>query len=239
MRRVTGFPAAKQKEVLSVLTLNTSDGQELQEPPSCLADTFKLLPLTAQSHQGRCMTLIRKECLGPEIKLGRQDVQGPCILTHISIRAVKGREFHLVLINGHLAPFKEGESKRFQQVAEALDKARVLCPYANAYLIAGDMNMRENETAPMCSRLGLVDGWEATGKPQRHRYTWDTTRNLYYENGMMYKARYDRLMWTRNSEVSVRWGLQVIDKSASEDPHCFFSDHFGLLVQLDLGDQSS
>eukprot|EP00983_Pelagomonas_calceolata_P038563 1136835-Pelagomonas_calceolata.AAC.4 len=98
-----------------------------------------------------------------------------------------------------------------KQVSNALDKARVLCPHADAYLIAGDMNMtkqhltlhavlatahfthsvpscslttqREHETAPMCNLLGLVDGWEAAGKPLRHRYTWDTHRALQSKQG--------------------------------------------------------
>jgi hypothetical protein len=61
-------------------------------------------------------------------------------------------------------------------------------PADQPILLLGDTNMREAESdGPR--RLGLADGWEAAGRPRGARWSWDTTRNLYYEGGHRYTAR--------------------------------------------------
>eukprot|EP00798_Chlamydomonas_sp_ICE-L_P022211 gene22211-29274_t len=167
--------------------------------------------LGVHSHCGYCTILIKSN-VGLEF-IGGPRAVGPAFLTRLKLKFKQrqqasestaqnqGGHIELEVASCHLHPLqgmqmsgKTAESNRFKQM-QAL---KVACGGGqgvppDAYIIAGDMNMRDYEDAKVVNHLGLKDCWVETGRQTASQYSWDTKRNLYYKGGSKYTTRYDRV----------------------------------------------
>lgn len=156
-----------------------------------------------------------------------------------------GKPFFLAAV--HLMPFAEGASARATAFADILRQV----PGESPLVIFGDTNMRQTENDAI-ARLGLDDAYVLAtgGKRARanssssssggsyhgppHGHTFNTKVNPWHPlmpGQHPYSARYDRV-WLR--------GMRVVDFAvlegridAATGAH-YLSDHFGILVTLDL-----
>jgi endonuclease/exonuclease/phosphatase family metal-dependent hydrolase len=77
----------------------------------------------------------------------------------------------------HLAPFKENAELRALELKYIVKAITAMDPAA-CVLIAGDMNMRENETDAVL-QLGLGDAWLMSGSHPSVKFTWNSKVNQY------------------------------------------------------------
>ncbi|KAG2499003.1 hypothetical protein HYH03_003189 [Edaphochlamys debaryana] len=221
--------------------------QECFTFPNSLTEHYDFYGPTP-SHRGDCWVATRKG--GPVQADGPPTSAGPCVLLPVRLGSRR-----LVAACAHLAPFAGNGLKRARQVEAIVAAASRLAaspsleeaqpgpeagpgvgPEAVGALqaplvLAGDMNMREDETS-VAAENGLTDAWVELGCPKEHRFTWNTMINHYYYDGKQYTARYDRvLLGPGLAPVQMRL---VGHTPCSEVTRHFLSDHFGLAVQLRL-----
>jgi endonuclease/exonuclease/phosphatase family metal-dependent hydrolase len=128
----------------------------------------------------------------------------------------------------HLAPFATGAGQRAEAVAEVLH----FCPPPAPLLLAGDMNMREAETAAAHGVDGVTDAWIAAGRPGGAKFTWDAGANDYFgSRGTGVTIRFDRVFCRG---FTVEEFALVGNTPVPGLGGCFLSDHYGIWASLKL-----
>lgn len=138
-------------------------------------------------------------------------------------RCHDGREVTVVSV--HLAAGSQGVLLRSTQLRLM---QQTLKHVTTPLIIAGDTNMRESETQDACKTLGCDDAFIECGSPDAHKFTWDSFKNRYYENGMNFKARFDRI-FCKDLSVSSFCLVGNIPIHNS-----YASDHFGLFGRVEF-----
>ena len=164
-------------------------------------------------------------------------VVGPCVIAKIDMSHEKNKRY-VYLASAHLAPHKEYASKRNEQMKQVVDwieqdqeqeSDAEIC-----WILAGDMNMRDAETASMkkVSSRGnkLSDVWEAAGKPHTSRFTWDSKRNKYHRDCFEFTCRFDRI-FTFPEIKPQRFHLVGDEPFPGRDDQ-FVSDHYGIFASF-------
>lgn len=83
------------------------------------------------------------------------------------------RRLTCLLASVHLEPFAEGSVIRQKQL-QALHNLAVSQPDSTLMIIAGDTNMREQESDFVERNLHFLDAWKAAGAARDTKFTWDT-----------------------------------------------------------------
>jgi endonuclease/exonuclease/phosphatase family metal-dependent hydrolase len=173
----------------------------------------------APSHCGHTQVLVKRNA---GLELVKFFEEGPAIVAHMT---KDGTEFFFVA--AHLAPSKDNASMRVEQ----LMRISQLVPPNSPVVLAADCNMRENETGFAEAALNCKDAFALAGSPASSKFTWDSNRNKYHENGFGFTCRFDRI-FVRGFDVE---GIQLAaNKPASEVPQHYLSDHYALYADLTL-----
>ncbi|MHA2101012.1 MAG: endonuclease/exonuclease/phosphatase family protein [Candidatus Kariarchaeaceae archaeon] len=109
------------------------------------------------SHSGLVGVFVKKT-----LKVHQVITVPPCIAVEISELTTEGAEKnHFFFVGCHLFPFKQNAEIRIEQIGNLL---QALKDVSDKYpiIIAGDMNMRENETKNMISTYDLDDAYWKT-----------------------------------------------------------------------------
>ena len=138
-------------------------------------------------------------------------------------------------INTHLESTKDFAQNRMHQFEEIHAFVSNL-PKNEAVVVAGDLNMRDEELAGFG---GLppewIDAWEATGKKKECQFTWDMLRNDNLEMNSKWKprCRFDRVL-LRDSKPSrvIPSSFNLIGIQRLKPHVCFPSDHWGILCVM-------
>ena len=138
----------------------------------------------------------------------------------------------LLTMTSHLESLKDHAAERKRQLQVAFDTIRRATspPEQRTCLFGGDLNVREAE---LRSVGGLppdtVDVWEACGKQEEQRYTWDVSENdnLDWPYPNKPRARYDRLYLSPAEGHLQPTSFMLVGK---ERLSCgrFPSDHWGI-----------
>jgi hypothetical protein len=162
----------------------------------------------------------------------------------------------VVVSSSHLAPFKDGFPLRRQQLHDLMSTMTRGCDNC---IILGDLNMRAAEdeyVENMCG--GWSDAWKGCGSDLSSKFTWDSfvklssligylthvqleflTRCLllsrYHKDGFKFKARFDRC-YTQGESLKLKHFSLIGNRPVEEDNRRgdYLSDHFGILVRLDV-----
>ncbi len=130
----------------------------------------------------------------------------------------------------HLLPYKQNADNRLDQMSVIF---QIINQISEDYpvIIAGDMNMRENETKNMISTFDMNDAYWKSDKSKENQYTWDSRINLYHEEAFQFVCRFDRI-FLKNAKV-IDFKL-IGNKPVSENLNHFISDHFGISAKIEL-----
>ena len=151
-------------------------------------------------------------------------------LSSVACRIVLPNKTTISVSSSHLAPFKHGASTRFRQCQHLRES---LLHESDNMILLGDYNMRQSEDTSIENILG-IDAWKAAGSNFRSKFTWDSFANKYHEDGVSFRARFDRCdVGGENIRVN-RFGLignKVVEGGSTKD---FLSDHYGMIIGLDV-----
>ena len=131
----------------------------------------------------------------------------------------------ITIASMHLQPFP-GEvngQKRVKQLQNVRKQGQ------ESFIFAGDANMRNNDaTAFRRTESGIIDVHDDlnNGTPP----TWNTYVNKYHANSKEYTCNFDRIFL--GGRFKAEECHVVCNTPASERPHHFLSDHFGLLATV-------
>lgn len=105
-------------------------------------------------------------------------------------------------------------------------------------LFAGDLNVRNKEVNKIGVPKEVLDVWEACGSDEKHKFTWDTRKNDFFEEKQTITARYDR-MYLSPSDGRVKPMLfELVGKEkipiASCGQESFPSDHWGMWAEFEI-----
>nr|DBA24504.1 TPA: hypothetical protein GDO54_012145 [Pyxicephalus adspersus] len=142
---------------------------------------------------------------------------------------------NICLMNSHFESTKDHSVERTKQLGIVLQKMLEV-PSSTTVIFGGDTNLRDQEV----EKIGglpcpIFDIWEFLGKPERCRYTWDTTINNNLKLPYPCRMRFDRILYRTAVD-----GSQIIPQSmdliGTEKIDCgrFPSDHWGLLCDFDV-----
>jgi len=216
-----------REEILS----HNPDIIALQECPGTesWADTTFLNYTTigaTRSHADNVILLVKKGIQAHRVKVPTTMTTTRWLPAVISNLTYKSRS--LLLASVHLAPFKEGEDTRRQQIADALSLAVEEGEGGGTtgrrgrrlpLIMAGDMNMRQSEDVGM-KRQGWTDFWQSAGSERSTKFTWDTMNhgtsfNRYYGDlTREYNARYDRIYFQSGTSTSQQPTMTSIPPTA-------------------------
>jgi len=175
---------------------------------------------------------------------GHELVDFPGSLMGRNLLVVKAHigDCHLELYNSHLESTAEFSKERKIQLAIGFSYVTNAPPNANA-ILAGDLNMRDQEVAAVGIPKQTVDVWEFTGSRKEVKWTWDLSRNCNKQVSGKYnpRCRFDRIYCRRSSRgssiVPRYFGLVGLEKVPNTQ--CFPSDHWGLLTHYVINDKPS
>jgi endonuclease/exonuclease/phosphatase family metal-dependent hydrolase len=195
-----------------------------------------------RSHAGYVALLVRNDLL-PDME--RQDLPGSDLSMVTagtpSVMAISSSSA-LAVAAVHLAPYEEGAPLRKDQLETIINASRRIGrPLIT--IIAGDMNMRDEEDQDVERRWRLTDAWKAGGANISTRYTWDTidhengTFNEYYgASTRQYRSRYDRIYVhgaaAAAKKVEVASFALLANSPIGTTRNHFLSDHFGIAATL-------
>ncbi|CAK8994711.1 unnamed protein product [Durusdinium trenchii] len=189
----------------------------------------------------------------PKSQMGRQ-----LLLVKVDVPASAGPAGPLLLATAHLESTKDHAVERKRQLLQALRLLRKRVPPKGAALLAGDLNIRDEEVREVQKELGddaaaFSDVWSFCGSPESDRWTWDTTANSNIGANFACKSRFDRMLFISPgvSDVKGASGLTAKAKAKASKPgdgwqpksirllgkekiaglHRFPSDHWGLLTE--------
>jgi endonuclease/exonuclease/phosphatase family metal-dependent hydrolase len=98
-------------------------------------------------------------------------------------------------------------------------------------VFGGDLNARDSEVPP---ELHAKDCWILAGKPSTEQYTWDLTVNTNsFLNGAKPRCRFDRLYSLGVARIR-QFQLVGREPVPGLPGTRFASDHFGVLVSIEL-----
>ena len=176
------------------------------------------------------------------VKHTRMPFQGSRMMRDLNIVDVRCKVTHRRIWVGNVHFESQAASgplrcKQFAAALQALEQHGV-------GLLAGDTNLRDKEAKTTLSQHAsakrdtqIKDAWEASGKPQGAKYTWDTVANDTLDTShwkFQPRSRFDRCFLKRLDPCSFR----LI--GTHKDPHVgFISDHFGLCIDLALQPRSA
>lgn len=143
----------------------------------------------------------------------------------------------LNVINSHLESTKDpipSEIRR-KQLTIIND---VISNFTNPCIFGGDLNLRDHEVIKVNLSPTLVDVWNACGKPENHRYTWDTSENNNLGANFTARLRFDRLYLHTpvpsagiSNAILQPCSFQLVGKERLPSGH-FASDHWGILAEF-------
>ncbi|CEM15524.1 unnamed protein product [Vitrella brassicaformis CCMP3155] len=203
-----------------------------------------------------CAVLLNKQsiqaCGAPDSKWYPQS----CMMRHLlSIRArptaASAKDAELLLGTSHLESTAEYKNERVNQLSIVATNMEGWLsdpdtPSVCTVIVGGDLNLRDPEVKAAGVPSHIRDVWELLGKPDSCRYTWDMAANdnLVMQGGGKPRCRFDRLFIGQRPQGSAsppsgryRWVPQSIEMVGTDRlSSCgrFISDHFGLLVKLEL-----
>jgi len=226
------IPLKKTDAVLRCIRNMVNANLEQLEDPE-LRWEYKEVKCQTKSHCGYINIFVRSD-----IQVVKSTAVGPSVIVKIDMSHKKNKRF-VYLASAHLAPHKEGQTRRKEQmkaVVDWIEDDQKVNPVGSevCWVLAGDMNMRDAETASIktVSSNGnvLSDAWEVSGKPAESRFTWDSKRNKYHRNCFEFLCRFDRI-FTFPEIKPDRFHL-VGDEPFHGTKDHFISDHYGLFVSL-------
>lgn len=125
------------------------------------------------------------------------------------------------VVNCHLSPYRTLSSLRFRQLKQALEGLGA----EQAVVVAGDMNMRNDEPPRIASRLHLHPF-----PPPRDSYTWNSHDNRYHKKGYGYFCNFDRV-FTRACELA---DYQLVKGEIDAEKGIYLSDHYGICFTISV-----
>ncbi|XP_048882837.1 uncharacterized protein LOC125749531 isoform X3 [Brienomyrus brachyistius] len=145
-----------------------------------------------------------------------------------------GRE--LCVMTSHLESCKGSYQERQVQLKKVWTRMREV-PKNISVIFGGDTNLRDKEV----SRLGglpegICDVWEALGKPEDCRYTWDTETNDNKDIPHSVRLRFDRVFMqaARDGPAVAPESMELIGLERLSCGY-FTSDHWGILCAFTVG----
>ena len=164
-------------------------------------------------------------------------------------------------ITAHLESLKMGTEARKQQFASVIEKLRESAGNGVTAFFGGDTNLRENEvlasevakTIAEEAKRGKVsksaalkkakklpkigDAWVMAGANDKEKFTWDTLRNdnLQIDSQFKPRTRYDRIfLFGPGTAFPQVVSYRLLGTKRLESCGVFISDHFGVLVDVDV-----
>ncbi|KAL7534604.1 hypothetical protein ACHAXR_008645 [Thalassiosira sp. AJA248-18] len=187
---------------------------------------------TQQSHCGYVDLLVRKELAARNTQPIRTVQEGN--LPSVAATIVLPNETKIAASSSHLAPFKDGAYQRIIQCMTLMD---LLDEQADNCILLGDFNTRaaEDKGIENAGGGGWIDAWKETGSNSEVKFSWNSFANQYHEGGFKFRARFDR-SYVRGEALSVRQ-FGFIGNKCVEKKGDYLSDHFGLLVGLNVANR--
>lgn len=186
---------------------------------------------TQQSHCGYVDLLVRKELTMrdqsaqpiPEVK----QYHLPSVAATIELP----NKTKISVSSSHLAPFKEGAYQRLTQCTALME---LMNQRTDNCILLGDFNTRAAEDKGIESTCdgGWIDAWKGTGSNPKVKFTWDSFVNRYHEGGFKFRARFDRC-YVRGEALGLQ-NFDFIGNACAETKGDYLSDHYGMLVGLDV-----
>ena len=190
---------------------------------------------TQQSHCGYVDLLVRKE-----LAIGNNARPIRTVREHnlpsVAATIVLPNETKIAASSSHLAPFKDGA---FQRITQCMTLMDLLNDQADNCILLGDFNTRAAEDSGIENACGggWIDAWKETGSKSDAKFSWNSFANMYHEGGFKFRARFDR-SYVRGEALSVtQFGF--IGNNYVEKKGDYLSDHFGLMVGLDVTSNAS
>ena len=184
----------------------------------------------AKTHGDGITEIYRRTCSGELLRSWNVAAHwplpfaGPKDIYDFPIAQIRFNQCNLTLVSVHLAAGAAGAQQRATQL-RLLHSTFQSIP--GPLIIAGDTNMRENETSEACKIVECQDAFISCGSPPHHKFTWDSFQNRFYDNGVRFKARFDRVLYRNNLTVS---DFSLV--KAPQPSNTFLSDHFGIFCRL-------
>ncbi|KAK4289355.1 hypothetical protein Pmani_037668 [Petrolisthes manimaculis] len=158
----------------------------------------------------------------------------------LSVQAHIG-DLKLHLMNTHLESTAEFSKQRREQLKIGFNRI-TSTPSGVSGIFAGDLNLRDKELAAEGLPAGIFDMWEACGRRQECKFTWDTARNTnkQFPGSFKPRLRFDRVYLrpsnppTLNAEHFGLVGIQRVTGTQS-----FPSDHWGIIIHFKVRGTSS
>lgn len=216
----------KLNEILRLISQETPDVLCIQEATpqfislvnnsgySCIASTI--------THSESCCLFLKASILGLMMKGSAKEMDG---VVSVDLRIAKKV---IRFASCHLSPFKENEEARIMQLFNFLALQPV-----DDYIIAGDMNVREDEAKrwlkdfPNLIGRRLKDAWVSTGSDVKAKFTWDSRVNKYFQEGFAFVCRFDRIFVSDNVKCA---NYKLIGNVPFRGG--FLSDHYGLALEF-------
>nr|XP_023700324.1 uncharacterized protein LOC111860661 isoform X1 [Paramormyrops kingsleyae] len=169
------------------------------------------------------------------VKLPSKTMQRDLLMAHVKFC---GRE--LYVMTSHLIYGKENSQERLDQIGKVWTQIRE-APDNVAVIFGGDTNLRDWEVNKLGGPPeGISDVWEALGKPEDCRYTWDMETNDNKDIPKTIRMRLDRIFTRASTD-----GAAVVPKNMAligqERLNCglFASDHWGVLCDFTVKPQDT
>ncbi|MHA2501952.1 MAG: endonuclease/exonuclease/phosphatase family protein [Candidatus Kariarchaeaceae archaeon] len=172
----------------------------------------------APSHSGFSTVFIHRSTIADcDVKLDSQFT-----LTSASGALLSLNDEPLIVFSLHLPPYKQNAPLRKEYLIHLMSQL----PEA-PLVLAGDMNMREEETQGTVD-AGLTDAYLHLEPGPEHRFTWDSRINHFYSEVNPFVARFDRILTHQLEPTS----FQLMGNDVQTNEHHFLSDHFGIYVEI-------
>nr|XP_027207911.1 tyrosyl-DNA phosphodiesterase 2-like [Penaeus vannamei] len=230
----------RTKTVAKIIELEKVDIVFLQElVPETYSYLEDLLPqfvfIAGGSREYFVATLLRRTTVyfdGHNLIQFQNSVMGRnllCVEAHIG-------EVKLNLLNAHLESTAEFSRQRTEQLSMAFSRMKSAANNSST-IFAGDLNLRDKEVEQARLPGDIYDLWEACGRRNECRWTWDTQRNTNLEIPGQHKprCRFDRV-YLRPSNPPIitprHFGLVGLEKVRGTQS--FPSDHWGIIVHFEV-----
>ncbi|KAI8907771.1 Endonuclease/exonuclease/phosphatase [Powellomyces hirtus] len=136
----------------------------------------------------------------------------------------------------HLEPYSHGFEDRLHQLHSIAEDAASITRN-QPFVFAGDLNMREKETAHAGQVLSAKDAYDdwalrnATEAMNTKKFSWDSVANEFYRNGAKFTCRFDRFFARGPIECE---NFQMVGCVPPGGGDAYLSNHFGLLAKFRL-----
>ncbi|MHA2168496.1 MAG: endonuclease/exonuclease/phosphatase family protein [Candidatus Kariarchaeaceae archaeon] len=210
-------------EILKIIEKQDPDILTLQEMPSIkfikrFVDFIQIEPVP--SHSGYVGIFVKKHF---EVL---QTIQSP----HWILVEIKDthNEMQFYFAAAHLIPYNENRKQRMKQLKD------IFASLSNRdlpLLLAGDMNMREDETKSVLEKYVLKDAFLSTSQELNKKFTWNSRINKYHQNGKEFVCRFDRVFLRK---LRLKTFDLVGNENMSENIGHYLSDHFGIVISVDF-----